>query len=150
MKKLLLVFFVGIFFSSCVTTTNLTEIPEESNLFGFDFRPYSEKGFLITPYAYDGNYQAIGLLTYSVTPGAKKEIQGTARNMSGKSVPEYKWIVNEILPAHAIDGIYRECVNMGADALVDFKITNISADYTTNPPLRVSGYEISGFAIKRQ
>ena len=40
--------------------------------FGFNFTPYTEKGFLFTPEKYETEYGSIGLITCIIFPEKKK------------------------------------------------------------------------------
>lgn len=156
MKKILFLL-LSVFLVSCATqkTSSVRHVPSESILLGYDFRPYTEKGFLITPEMYQGNYDAIGLLDYILLPEARRTLKvvGAYRDENGRVVQEkqFSWDVESIDVAVAIDSMYMECVKMGADALVNFSVTTEGKSYTDyDPSLYMTGYRISGFAIKRK
>jgi hypothetical protein len=144
MKRLIFIFTIALFFCSC-TVTKISQIPAKQALLGFDFRPYTEKGFLITPYSYAGEYEAIGLMKFTMTPEANRVADDKPSNYT-----TYKWEIKELRQEDAIKGMYEECVKMGADALVDFKLNYITDNYNTDPYASVIGYEVTGFAIKRK
>ena len=66
MKQITLSLFLLVLFSC--TTTKQTHYPKQIFFFGFDFRPFTEKGFLFTPENYDFEYKSIGLITCVITP----------------------------------------------------------------------------------
>lgn len=149
MKKLSSVFFlIVISLSSCVT--GIKHLPRNEQFLGFDFTPYSENGFLFTPESYQGDYESIGLITYSVTPEANlvnSYGNGGASTYSSKSMLE--WEVEELDANDAIKSMYDKCIEMGADALTNFKVeTKETLIPTTHQPMYQ--YIVSGFAIKRK
>jgi hypothetical protein len=61
------------------------------------------------------------------------------------------WVSEYIDVQSAVDGIYKKCVSMGADALMDFKIGESSRYYPGySNSTTVFGVKISGIAIKRE
>ena len=50
-----------------------------------------------------------------------------------------------------LDTLYMFCKNMGADALMNFKVTPVQENYSfiTNP-ITIEGFELSGYAIRRK
>lgn len=133
MKKLLLALLM---FSGCTTLEN---IPAESLYYGLDFKKYSSEGFLITPEMYQGEYLTMGFVNYESYPGA---------NYNYNRFP--RWKIQEISTLSALDSIYIICINMGANALVNFRIESIEKDYSViSNPIKLTGIKISGYAIKR-
>ena len=155
MKKVFIILLSVLMFSCATQKTQVDFVSGESFLMGYDFTPYSNKGFLISPEMYQGNYDAIGLLDYVLMPEAnrKMKIIGARRDAAGNIEYEkqYTWNVESIDVAAAIDSMYVRCVNMGADAIVNFKVNVEEKNYLNySPSLFVTGYRISGFAIKRK
>ena len=69
MKKLsFIALSVAILFSSCKV---VEFIPASESLTGIDFRPYAEKGFLFTPYKYDGKFFTLSMVSLTVMPKAE-------------------------------------------------------------------------------
>jgi hypothetical protein len=142
--KVILLFII--FLVSCANPPSLIE--EKFITSGYDFSNYSKKGFLFTPNLYQGDYETIGLIQLSYTPQAKYDLI-RAKQRYGK--PPYGWEVDEINPKKAIKAIYKECVEMGADALTQMKIETFFEHQAqdTHSPITIIGIKISGFAIKR-
>lgn len=130
----------ALLFTSCATTKPSNEIIYTT---GFNFSEYTEKGFLITPDSYLGEYQSIGLINVTMWP-AVIEIRGT-RTATGGNVNS-GWRIERLNVQKAIDQIYAEADSMGADAITQFRIRSTERN---NGLLKVPGAEISGFAIKR-
>jgi len=157
MKKIWLIYVVLFILVSCstskITTSKISFIPKSQILFGLDFRPYTEQGFLVTPYSYSEPYESIGVLTLSILPEAKKVVGNTYRTSDSPNSTiqvEYIWLKSDISPEETIEAMYQECKKLGADALVDFNIKPISKHYNTDPPVSIDGFEVTGFAIKRK
>jgi hypothetical protein len=163
MKKIinLLIFFTVL---SCVTPKEfeeLTFIPRKESFFGIDFTKYSEKGFLITPEKYLGDYESIGLITYEYLPAAEYKLAGIIENPNfdrrdNSSGPEFihlkKWDYEKVMIEQVMDSVFLISTRLGADALVNFRIEPKAEFHGTGykNPTTVNGYSISGFAIKRK
>ena len=160
MKKLTLLLAIGLALNSCTTLEELSYIPREEKLFGIDFTKYTTQDFLITPEKYLGNYESIGLITYEYLPAAEYKNIGFKINPfydptnqnSKRTVPDTKWVFEDVKIEQVMDSVYKISKNMGADALVNFEI-KVKSDpvgaNAKNPTTRF-GYTISGFAIKRK
>ena len=152
MKNLLPVFII-ILVTSCAETTELKKIEPSEILYGVDFTSFAEQGFLFTPEKYSGPYLSIGLIDYEVFPGAEyKPIGKSLEYYQGqKTYTLYDWIPDPISIQTVLPKIYKICVDMGANGLVNFKFEKISKsiDYISNPAI-LFGYRVSGFAIKRE
>lgn len=160
MKKpyLLLILIV---FSSCATVKTLPELkvinPAE-HLYDLDFSPYAAKGFLITPEKYSGEYESIGLITFTAMPGAQYKRIGfkvnpfyTAESGQPKIIDAYEWATDTIEFDTILNKVYNICLSRGADALVNFQGETIYSSYDNySNPVTLSGYKISGYAIKRK
>lgn len=141
--------------SACQTTNQITKIPRKEELTGIDFTKYTKLGFLITPEKYSGNYESIGLIDFVFMPEAIRKTNYIENSYSWKEtenlVTGYSWNVEKVNIQDAIDGIYKRCVEMGANALVNFNATTETKEYLfPNAPLTIKGYRITGFAIKTQ
>ena len=59
------------------------------------------------------------------------------------------WKIEDVNIQDALDGIYKRCIEMGANALVNFNATTEEQDYSwIKNPVKIKGYRITGFAIK--
>lgn len=147
MKNIITSIFSLIILSSCASLNNAIEIvPGQLSYYSIDFREYTDKGFLFTPYSYGGNYQPVGLIQIDIRPEAHYK---KANYFNTKSYWEYKKLSNSDLLKVA----YEKAIEMGADAVVDFKIltnyepVNVGQGiYAGNLPV----YNVTGFAIKRK
>jgi hypothetical protein len=153
MKNILYIFILAVLLSSC-KVTEITYLSKKEIISGVDFRKYTEKGFLITPEKYSGDYESIGIIDYLIMPEAKlekKEIENSSANQWQDQGSIRNWKVDEVNIQNALEGIYNQCIKMGADALVNFKAEIENEDYSyTVPPVTLKGFRVTGFAIKRK
>jgi len=141
-------FITCLLFAGCAS--QLTHIPAETETLGFDFRPYSAKGFLITPGTYQGDYDAIGMVTFIMWPEmnySKAQRRQNTFNTDGQPSTAGYWERDVIVPDTAISNAYRQALSMGADALAHFEIRPVTK---TVEHVVVLGMEVSGYAIKRK
>lgn len=148
MRKILIVLSLVIF-TSCASSkfeTWETELRSSS----YDFRPYTEQGFLFTPDKYTEPYDAIGLVEITYIPNISKAPSVTRPDqMRGYRIMKAGTTFYYVeLPD--IDKLLAEMFNLadgfGADALSNFKITKETV-YNGNVPIET--VKVSGFAIKR-
>ncbi|RLD45663.1 MAG: hypothetical protein DRI89_00265 [Bacteroidetes bacterium] len=157
MKKLLIVLTITIL-TSCTSLEKISFIPGEENLYGIDFKRYSDEGFLVTPEKYLGEYESIGLLTYELVPSSNYRRTGRQPNPnyvhgSTSSGPQfydiYKWVDEKMDTQQALDSLYNICVKNGANGLMNFRTEEITRAYLgVENPHTVIGIRLSGFAIK--
>ncbi len=142
-------------FSGCLAT--LHQIHPVNEFYGIDFTKYSKEGFLITPEKYADKYESVGMIEYHIMPGAKYLKAGTRRekidNIYGDAnVNTYIWIIDKIKFSQAMDSIYVMAKNMGADAITNFDFNIETSELNSliyNNPVTITGYRITGYAIKR-
>lgn len=151
MKKIMILALI-VLFAGCTTT--LYNIQSKSDFFGIDFTKYSQKGFLITPEKYIGEYESIGMIEYKLIPGARYVVSGTYYDNFGEEVDTHTWVVDQIKFSQAIDSIYVKAKSMGANAIMNFDFNIEYNEEFNNPmeynnPIIISGYRITGFAIKK-
>ena len=151
MKKLILLLLIV----GCATPPKV--IPEIQLIIDIDFTEYTQKGFLITPNAYTGNYESIGLITLIYYPEARlitKEIEYEGKDKEGNKLTrkESEWVINKINSKALLDSVYTTCIEMGADAFTQLKILDApTMPYAINTlnPVSINGIKIEGYAIKR-
>lgn len=122
MKRLCLIIFTAVLFTSCASTVQLN-----STTYFFDFREYTEQGLFIYPYhPATINYHPVGQIS-----------------VEARDVLSYdSWIGGEVSNGQKdIDGAMKQLVkdakSFGADCIFDFKI------------VRSDGHcRLSGFAVK--
>jgi hypothetical protein len=134
-------------------------IPGKETLLVTDFTKYTERGFLYTPYRYQGDYESIGLVSVEITQELKHERVVGKR---GKwKVWKYKWSAEPIDVDTGLERLYSLATLMGANAVVDVDIDYSTKTYDAaidsagrevplSPVTKTAlAYTISGFAIKR-
>lgn len=146
MNKLILIITV-LMLTAC---TGVKHIPATKTFTGLDLRPYTEKGFLITPFAYTGEYEAIGIMQLEVTPEATNSAYALDANEDTYHSTGYGWTIENMEAEDAINEMYEECKKRGADALVDFKLEYFTDEYAAIHGVAINGFRVSGFAIKRK
>jgi hypothetical protein len=131
----------------------MSHIPKESAFYGLDFTKYTDRGFLITPESYRGEYSSIGMVSYVLTPEAtlitKKVFVSTETGQVTRE--EKEWKVGQVNITEAIDSLYTSAKRMGANAIINFEFRQEERDYPflTNP-VKITGWQLSGFAIRRK
>lgn len=121
----------------------------QTNFYAIDFRPYVKKGFFISPYSWTGDYTPVSQVALVMTPEAAYVGGEGPGGLPKGTYMSGDYMVQEISIQDALDSMYNYCLQIGADALVDF-------DYRIeDEPLFVNGptiprITVSGFAIKRE
>lgn len=140
MKKILLFIIAAAMLISCGGPKLTSRVVTSSLL---DFRGYAERGFLVSPYAYTSDYEAIGELEVYVLPAnIKKEI----KPFDFSNTVEVRIVPEDIPDQELADIAVEEAKKTGADALVDFEIKQ----FPVSPDSRDIYYIVSGFCIKRK
>ncbi len=136
--------------AGCKSTREIT-IPAYQEIFGIDFRPYAEKGFLITPLSYGGRYTSIALIDFKIMPQANLTVSEKADKSDQSATPTVLgWHADTVGLHGALEKIYKHCIEIGADGLIDFSIEEVSDSYPAYPAVIVKGKRITGLAIKRE
>ena len=131
---------VLIFITGCAS--NLKSIEQYENIAVIDFSKYSAKDFLITPEPYSKVYKSLGLM--NLTTRAEATLNPEIK------VGMPRWLVGSINISKMLDTAYSSAIDMGGDAIVNFRITPSDETYTDGVySVTVPGIEISGFVIKR-
>lgn len=136
MKKLIIIATAISILTSCVGPKLTSRVVTSSLL---DFRGYAESGFLVSPYAYTTDYEAIGELEVYVLPANIK----TADPKSDFNIKIYTQ--EDITRQELADIAVEEAKKTGADALVNFKIQKIPV-----PNSYEHFFSLTGFCIKRK
>ncbi len=145
MKIFLLFFnvFMLMFFLSC---SNVSKFEKTTYYYIYDFTKYSERGFLITPEKWIGDYKSIGIIEIEFWP----EVSRTKLNLKPGQFYDRgisnRWVYTPINTEEIIESLYKTAIDMGADAIMNFKLSEFIADYGT---VTAPGKRVSGFAIKR-
>jgi len=143
--------------TSCATT-EVTNIPGIRSTQIMDLTPYAERGFLITPERYDGEYDALGEIYIQHYPSARRQ---TPITTPGAQVHQ-DWVVIPVKGQVALDSLYAAGLRLGADAVMNFRISEsphplrmlrfrdgeLGGSELTETDL--TGIVLRGFAIKRR
>ena len=144
MKKVLLIIITALAFTACST---LTDIPSYTETIVIDLTQYSNEGFLITPEPYLGEYSSVGMVDISLFPRAKKlSYDRITNDIKEQYNVQGVWAVDKIETKDVVDIVYEKAKAMGADAVINFKISYI---YKSYPEFTHNGLRVTGFAIKR-
>lgn len=130
--------------------TSAKELERSMTISGYDFTPYTSKGFFISPEQYLLPYDPVGVISITFSPEVKKHVRFTNYDSTKYTLvlaPSSEWIVERVDVRMVIEQIYRLGIKMGADAVVRF---NIGMKPMTNGDLLYFASEVSGFAIKRK
>jgi hypothetical protein len=157
MKKLFGVTIIIALFG-CASSIKIIDPIEIVN--GVDFTPYTKLGFFITPEKYGSAYESIGIIDVSYSPQAEyKPIITKSKEkylIPSKKDEEYinidhQWVINPMSFNDVLSKVYKVCIDMGADALVNFHSEIITNSYKDiENPITITGYRITGYAIKRK
>lgn len=150
MKKILFISLITLLLSSCATLK-----PPYSRFSNtVDFSEYTRKGFFITESnSVSFNYDPLGSLTSVVQGGY--EVLGREAISSNDEVygVNAKVTYGEFIPASiddALDELYNSARELGANGIINFKLTYYPSEYEKNVLVRHSSYVVSGMAIKRK
>jgi hypothetical protein len=142
--------FAAFLFSGCAAN-EVSKVQAVQESVAFDFSDYSEKGFLITPQRYNGDYESVGQITLTLWPRAeRKHNNGMAERLASDDSSvraQGEWMVYYLQTDDLIDAAYQKASEMGADAIVSFSVTPQRRQIT--PRFTLTGYEVTGFAIDR-
>lgn len=150
MKKILFISLIALLLSSC--TTLKPPYSRFSNT--VDFSEYTRKGFFITESnSVSFNYDPLGSLTSVVQGGY--EVLGRETISSNDEVygTNAKVTYGEFISASiddALEELYNSARELGADGIINFKLTYYPPEYEKNVLVRYSSYVVSGMAIKRK
>jgi len=147
MKRFLILAAAVLLAASC--STMLHERVVET--YFIDYRPYAEAGFFLSPDPYPGEFDALGELLIEVTPAvvpAPPRGNGT-KYIDGAYKSASAGIAREVISgAELVEMAYKKAVELGADGIADFRV---KASYNWVGETKIlSGYEVSGLAIKRK
>ena len=85
------------------------------------------------------------MFNFIATPEADKVVEA---NSMGEIMNSW-WVQGDIDSKGALKTVYEKCIEIGADAFMDFEIVPYSESYTTTTPVTLNGLKITGIAIKR-
>ena len=146
--------FLAVFSLGCSSSRTL--IPGLTDVRGIDLRPYAEEGFLITPEAYEGDYDALGQVFLFMYPEAQRGRSYARDPQSGDLVTVTgSWNITTVSADTAVDSLYRIAKSWGADAIMNFRYGLSEHPLYTGAlgePTRdqLMGVRVEGFAIRRK
>lgn len=156
MKKTIYLLFVVIL-TGCASS-NLELWDTELRALGYDFRPYTDQGFLFTPESYNEAYDAVGLVEIIYIPKIIKAPSSTTTRTFSESRPMNRdgfsillsgihyYYVERPDTEKLIAEMYDLASGFGADALSNF---NITTEVIYNNDVAIATIKVTGFAIKR-
>ena len=143
------ILFFAVLISGCANNS-ITNIKREVSIAEIDFRKYSDAGFLMTPFMYQGKYESIGVVTATIFPSAKYYGLTTTGTETGTPIGG-SWQIQRVFANDVIDSLYRLYSSRGANAIVSLKISPATKTYNpgTLESVELYGVTVDGFAIKR-
>jgi uncharacterized protein YbjQ (UPF0145 family) len=151
--RILLILLTIILFSGC--TPKLVQWETDYIIDGYDFRKYTEEGFLFTPNAYSDDYKSIALINILFVPEIDN-IQGNPFNKpienSERRVIWYYsdyYYVEESNPKIMVQNIYELAKDLGGDAVTNFKISTHYLSNGKNGEYEIETLKVTGFVIDR-
>jgi hypothetical protein len=151
MKSLFLAALLLFSLCSCVTMA-----PMERRVITdvYDFRPYSEKGFYITPNPYFGEFDPIGQIYISIFPGRKEITTKNEKGGFGEETETTSMRTETISSEEMMELIYKKAIDLKANGISNFKMQYVYStlyDAASHTQLKIlDHYELEGFAIKRK
>lgn len=133
--------FALITLSSCATLKHADRIVTDYTI---DYTAFNDDEFLITPYRYTHEYNAVGDLRMVIVPALKGNF--VKQGGSDRYIIAPENITYQEMAGMAIAKARR----MGADALVDFRITVSSRTPDRKGNRCWYEYVVSGFCIQRK
>lgn len=130
---------------SCSTTTQTSK---QVFTYVYDFRKYTDEGFLFTTEKYLGDYESIGLLSIEIIPELKKKDGYFAPGQTYSGGSSSFWNYIPIKTEEVLDSLYNKAKSMGADAVVNLDVEYFDVIVSGN--ISVPETRASGFAIKRK
>lgn len=134
--------------------TTFPDLKEQFYTQGFNFNKYIDKGFLITPGEYKGDYDVMGLIECSVTPEVMKQIYDAnfllTKPTDGtryyyKMIGTDGFMVKTVNADSLIGFMYKQALEWNADAIINFTIfMEVMPRYDIPVP------RVTGTAIKRK
>lgn len=153
--KFLLIIFTLLLFSCTPKMIAIDHFSERQTSVIIDFSDFSKKGFLFTPHGYTpGQYASIGIVSFNIRAQAEFIKYDPGHPFYNSLWPNRgRWQFSKLSTEKILSLAYEEATLMGADAIIDFKISideeevsYSSMGQTVNIPV----LNVSGFAIKRK
>ena len=140
---------ISFLFVGCASQS-INVIKREVLISDIDFRKYSDHGFLFTPFEYSGKYESVGIVSATIFPSARYYSMTSSDNGAGSPIGG-AWTVQRVFANDVIDSLYSKYSALGANAIVDLKLSNATKQYNSGMmnAIELQGVTVTGFAIKR-
>ena len=109
-----------------------------------DFVPFTERGFLITPEVFYGEYESMGFIEYHFSP-EQNIVSILDDQMDEMSVMNSRIVAEEYDINDGLNEVYKIASEMGANAIMNFSLEDLIIN-----GVKLEGYKIKGFAIYRK
>lgn len=133
MKRFIIILSLAMLATSCA----IMAPQQQKEIINFlDYRPYTDAGFFISPYSYNGKFEPIGQLDIVVYP---------------EEVTDGIYISKkEILTSDLLDKAVEHTLGKGANGIANLKISRVTITTTSRygSTSTLSHYEVSGFLIR--
>lgn len=136
---------ISLLLVSCSTTAPLEENIETTSI---DLTRFTDRGFIITPSSYPGEFQSVGFVTVSLEPRAKS-ISGGERPSGMVKGAEFMTATVYYEPLDlnkALEAMYQKATYMGGDGIINFSREFYTVTYKD---AEIPAVRLSGFAIDR-
>lgn len=147
MKAVLFFLSIPILFS-ILSCSSVTSTQKEVITYVYDFRKYTDEGFLFTTEKYLGDYESIGLISIEIIPELRRKDGYFAPGQTYAGSSSGFWNYIPIRPQEVLDSLYLKAKQMGADAVINLDVEY--ADVIVSGNISVPSTRASGFAIKRK
>lgn len=150
--KLLVIILVVNVFNSC---TIIPYYKHVERTYYIDLNKYSNENFLFTSDGYNGKYKSCGFIEGSLYPEVKLRSRLDNDSLKNIYTDIGVWQIEKISIDKLIHNVNKKAKIMGADAVINLKITRKEHpaiyfnESNSNLKNYSDGYFISGFAIKR-
>lgn len=126
-----------------LSCTSRKHITGQTTISVLDFSKYSNRGFVFSPYTYDGDYDPVGMITIYALPGAYLDEKSS--NSKGE------WMIEIIHEEDVLDTLYQKATAMGANAIISLRIENVPYSESVGVyKINMTGLKVEGFAIRRK
>ncbi len=155
MKNLRFLLAAFVLLAGCATP-KFTDFPGLMFHIGFDFREYSDKGFLFTPEPYSGEHTVRGMVTFHLHPRVRyvkgklpKSDGFTVKHFRVENYGEMTQIVEDYKVEDLIQYIYELSIEWGGDAFTHFEHRTLTSRTDLSEYSEYPYAVITGVVIKR-
>lgn len=162
-KTVALTITASILLSSCYPTLPAVKLEGRKHVSGFDFRPYLNEGFDVSPYDLEGDGEILGDIRIQIHPEiivcrwdstyrrylqkGYIEKRGNYGTSSGGVQIPYRYMIEPIDVRKSLDDLVTIGKQMGGNGLASFRSEYIRTDY--GDLFYYYALEVSGLVFKR-